>query len=287
MGIVKAAANLNEEQVSRVIDDLARRLVSTIPDNRVAVLEEPLSPIQVAVRKKPAEAKTAQDFLAALKDTSQNDRRSSLIQAIDAGRFGDAGTRKLHEALIALAPDKAEPYSRYAHYLVERGDYHGALRYADRSLGLNSHAPDMQFLKARTLIKLEDLNGADGAIVKAITLDDGNAQYFNALGYVNSLRGSHERALAAYRMALDRNPVNGFAYNNIGVTLLNQGDAENAADAFYGAGLAYLKTGDYGQAEKAIVDLKDLASQGLELDEEIQTLEEALNRLTKEGETNV
>jgi tetratricopeptide (TPR) repeat protein len=145
----------------------------------------------------------------------------------------------------------------------------------------------MHFLKARTLIKLEDLKGADGAIVEAIALDNDNAQYFNALGYVNSLKGRHERALAAYRMTLDRDPANGFAYYNIGVTLLNQGDLKNAADAFYGAGLGYLKTSDYGQAEKAIVDLKSLAAEGVELAEEIQALEAAMKKLLKEGETNV
>ena len=45
VGILKAAINLDEEQIFRVIDDLSRRLVSTIPDNRIAVLEEPLTPV--------------------------------------------------------------------------------------------------------------------------------------------------------------------------------------------------------------------------------------------------
>ena len=82
-------------------------------------------------------------------------------------------------------------------------------------------------------------------------------------------------------MALKRDPVNGFAYYNTGVSLFNLGDMEEAADAFYGAGLAYLKTGGYGQAEKAVADLKDLASQGLDLKQEIEVLEEALKALTK------
>ena len=82
-------------------------------------------------------------------------------------------------------------------------------------------------------------------------------------------------------MALDRDPTNGFAYYNMGVTLFNDGDTDEAANAFYGAGLAYLKTGKYGQAEKALADLKDLASQGMDVSEEIKTLEDALGALTK------
>ena len=286
-GIVKAATNLNEEQILRVVDDLTRRLVSTIPDNRIAILEEPLSPIQLAVRKKPADAKTAKEFLAALKDTPREGQEAAMSAAIDAGHFKDGGNRELYEALIALAPDNAEPHARYARYLVDQGDYQSALRRLDTSLDLNSRVPDTHFVKARTLIKLNDLKGADEAIIEAISLDSSNPKYFNALGYVNSLSGNTDRALAAYRMTLNRDPANGFAYYNIGVILLDQGDPENAADAFYGAGLAYLKTGYYGQANKVLLDLKDLASQGGDLNEEIQTLENALKRTTSEGKSDV
>lgn len=287
MGIVKAASNLNEEQIFRVIDDLARRLVKTIPDNRIAVLEEPLSPVLVAVRRKPKDAKTSRDLLAALEDQPPGERKKALIEAIEGRRFDDDGTRKLHEALIELAPGEAEGHARYARYLVNQGDYDGALEYADRTLELNGRDHGTHYLKARILIKLDDLDGADSSIVQAVALDDSNAGYFNGLGYVNSLRGNPDRALAAYRMSLDRDPANGFAYYNTGVTLFNLGNLEEAASAFYGAGLSYLKSGDYGQTEKAVVDLKDLASRGIELDDEIRTLEEALKALTKGEDEDV
>jgi tetratricopeptide (TPR) repeat protein len=103
----------------------------------------------------------------------------------------------------------------------------------------------------------------------------------NGLGYVNSLRGNDDRALAAYRIAIERDPSNGFAYYNTGVTLHNKGDIEEAADAFYGAGLAYIKNGNYGPATKALADLKGLVESGLDRTEEIQTLENALQSLTK------
>ena len=285
MGLIDAAMNVNEEQVFRMIDDLARRLVKTIPDNRIAVLEEQLSPVKVAARKSPQEARTANDFLMALADEPRDKKKAALIKAIKTGRFDDAGTRELHEALIALAPKDAKSHSRYARYLAEHGDYDGALKSAEASLSLNGRDHAMHFLKANVLIKTDDLDGADAAIVQAVALDDSNAVYFNGLGYVNSVRGNTERALAAYRMALKRDPANGFAYYNTAVTLFNLGDMEGAADAFYGAGLAYLKTGGYGQAEKTVADLKGLASQGVDLSEEIQVLEEALKTLAKgEGE---
>ena len=45
MGMVDAASNMRDEQVLRVTDDVARRLVSTIPDNRVAALDDPGDPV--------------------------------------------------------------------------------------------------------------------------------------------------------------------------------------------------------------------------------------------------
>ncbi len=279
MGIIDAATNVNEENVLRAIDDLTRRLVKTIPDNRIAVLEDPASPVKVAAKDKASE--NADDFLASLEGKSDGERKSAIIKAIESGRFNDEGSRKIHEALIALAPNDPDGPARYASYLLDHGDYEKALSLADQSIGLNDTNASVHFIKARVLIKLKKLDGADAAIIKAVSLDGGNADYFNGLGYVNSMRGNPERALAAYKMALSQDPANGFAYYNTGVTLFNQGRVSDAADAFYGAGLSYLKTGNYGRAEKVVADLKELASQGLDLKNEIGTLEQALIRLTK------
>src|SRR5579862_1580977 len=44
MGIADAAANVEEEQTFRVVDDLARRLIGTIPDDVIATLDDPAAP---------------------------------------------------------------------------------------------------------------------------------------------------------------------------------------------------------------------------------------------------
>ena len=59
-----------------------------------------------------------------------------------------------------------------------------------------------------------------------------------------------------------------------------------ARDSFYKAGLAYLKIGDYGQTEKAVADLRDLASQGVKMNNEIKNLEGALASLKEKGKNN-
>ncbi len=330
MGILSAAFNLDEEQELRVVDDLTRRLVKTIPDDRLSVLDTPFTTVKVMPRRgdegakvagagagaggdaaQPAPADVAGDvgvglttvadtvvlssehlgpvedaaaaraFIESLAAEPREQRVSALVEAAESYRFDDEGTELVHRTLIEWAPDDPSHSMRFAEHLVGKGDYDGALQVAEQSLAAHRDDHAMHYLKARVQIKLGQLDAADQSIVQAVALSDNEPSYLNGLGYVNSLRGNAERALAAYRMALDRDPANGYAYYNMGVTLYNLEDIPGAAEAFYGAGLAYLKTGDYGQAEKALEDLKDLAAQGIDAGEEIKTLEDALESLTR------
>ena len=281
MGIYDASSNVRDEQIYRGIDDLARRLVSTIPDDQISVLDEPLAPVKVATVKPKYKLGSIEEFMASLDGKAIDEQKVSLLEVIKEDRFGEKYSTTLFDKLIDVAPDDPDGYASYAQYLVGEGDYSAALQQAEKSLVLDDSAHGTHFLKGRILIKLDDLTGADLAIVKAAALDETNANYLNGLGYVNSLRGNDDRALAAYRIAIERDPSNGFAYYNTGVTLHNKGDIEEAADAFYGAGLAYIKNGNYGPATKALADLKGLVESGLDRTEEIQTLENALQSLTK------
>jgi len=228
MGIVDAAANMSEEQRLRVTDDLARRLVSTIPDDTFAELDDP-----AAEPPKLAEAPSA-----------------SPVDALDQAEAQAAG-----------------------------GDYSGALESAALLAAAEPNRAEVHFLKGRMLLKLDRAAEAEAAMIRAVALDGGNARYLDGLGHVNALAGRSERALAAYRMAIDADHADGFAWYNSGVLLLKGGQQAQAADAFYGAGLAYLKRGEFGMAGKALANLKDLQDRGLDLGKEISTIEIALNAL--------
>jgi hypothetical protein len=286
MGIYDAANNVRQERIYSIIDDLARRLVSTIPDDQITVLDEPLTSIKVAMVKPEHEPGSIEEFMASLDERTLDEQKTGLLDALKEDRFGEAQSETLFDKLIGISPEDPGNHSLYAQYLVRKGDYSTALEQADQSLSLDDGAHATYFLKGRILIKLGELTGADQAIVKAAALDETNADYLNGLGYVNSLRGNDDRAVAAYQLAIQRDPSNGFAYYNIGVTLHNQGDFEEAADAFYGAGLAYIKSGNYGPATKALNDLKGLVESGLDRTEEIKTIENSLQSLTKGEDPN-
>jgi len=165
--------------------------------------------------------------------------------------------------------------------LLAEGDHAGALQAAEAAIAAEPARPGGHLLKGRVLLADGDYGGAEPSILAAVALDRGNVAALNALGYLNGRKGASERALAAYRMAIEADPANGFAYYNAAVIHYNANRLGLAADHFYGAALAYLKKGDYGRAETALIDLRDLSRDGLSLDHEITTIDEALNALTR------
>ena len=76
------------------------------------------------------------------------------------------------------------------------------------------------FLKARNEIKKNNLDEAESDLIKTLKINNKNIIYFNALGYTYSLKENSEKALAAYQMALDLNPYNGFANYNIAIEFI-------------------------------------------------------------------
>ncbi len=286
MGIYDAANNVNEEQLFRIADDLARRLVSTIPDDQVAVLDEPIVDLKQVTTKIEEPKTQIQAFLSSIEEQTIAEQKESILSAIDDETFREEDNRELFIELIRIGNEDATVHGVYAEALMGWGNYENALNEADRALSLDGTMHDMHFLKGRAYIKLQNLDQADRSIVQAIAISGSSASYLNGLGYVNSIQGNFERALAAYQMALEHDPRNGYAYYNMGVTLYNLGDFDASGDAFYGAGLAYLSSGNYGQAEKALNDLRSLVSDGIQLTEEIDTLSGAIEDLTRKGGSN-
>lgn len=220
MGFAGAVDNVRDEQTLRVTDDLARRLVSTIPDNGVAALDDPGETLQT----------------------------------------------------------KPTPLAEGERLLAE-GDHAGALAAAERAIAANPESRGAWFLKGRVLILDREYAMAEPAVLKAVALDPKDPHALNALGVLNAERGATDRALAAYRMAIDADRANGFAWHNTGVIRLAAGETGEAADAFHGAALAYLKTGNYAKAERSLGELRELAKAGVPA--EIKTIEDAMSELTR------
>lgn len=228
MGVFGAVDNIRDEQVLRVTDDLARRLMSTIPDNKVAALDDPAEEPAVKV------------------------------------------------AAAARAEAKSDGES-----LFRSGDHAGALAAAEKAIEANPEDRVAWLLKGRVLMLDREFDKAEPAILKAVALDRRDVRALNALGVLNAERGSPDKALAAYRMAIDADRGNGFAWYNTAVLHFNAGEPNEAADAFHGAALAYLKTGDFAKAERALGDLRELSTAGIPVGPKVETIQTALTDLSR------
>jgi len=164
---------------------------------------------------------------------------------------------------------------------LAEGDHAGALAAAEAAIAIEPGRSQGYLLKGRVLLAEGDFDRAEPAILAAVARDRSNAIALNALGFLNGRKGAPDRALAAYRLAIAADPADGFAYYNSAVIHFNANNWVPAADHFYGAALAYLKKGDYGRAEKALADLRDLSREGVPLDHEIATIDDALGALTR------
>lgn len=276
MGIVDAASNIRDEQILRVTDDLARRLVSTIPDNEISSLDDPAGqPPTIPPRQ------SAKEFLASLEGKPADERRRALIAAVENHRFPGGEGQLVVDALLVEVPSDPATHVAIGNWKLAEGDHGGALAAARQASGLAPDSHPAYYLEGRVLMRDQAFAQAEPAVLKAVALDRSNPGYLNALGVISAEKGAPDRALAAYRMAIDVNPSNGFAYYNSAVIHVRAGQLEQAGDAFYGAGLAYLKAGDPGRAGKALADLKDIAAAGQPVHGEISTLESAISAFTR------
>lgn len=90
----------------------------------------------------------------------------------------------------------------------------------------------VHFMLARLRENAGDLAGADGEYERAIRIWPGYAEALSDRAAVLSSLGRHEEAIASARRAADLVPLDGLAWNNLGVALLDGGVLPSAREAF-------------------------------------------------------
>lgn len=229
IGVIEAAKNVSEEQKFRIIGDLARRISKTIPDFGVTS-QEMFKENEEIQFDKITSAITKQTDTNYVKDFDKIiESNISLDEKID-----------LIEPLVEELDDNKK--LKYAEFLIENDRYENALEKLE-SLSNTSKEHYVFFLKSKALVALQKYNQADKEIVKAIRLNKNNYRYYNVLGFINSKNDKLDRSLAAYKMAIEKNKDNAFAYFNTGIIYIILNYDEQATDFLYTAGLIYHKTG--------------------------------------------
>ena len=229
VGAIEAAKNISEEQKFRIIGDLARRISNTIPEYSLA---------PQAMFKEDEEIQFDKIALVISKDNDITDIKN-FDKILESNIELDKKIDLIEPLMNQLTDDNKV---KYAEFLIENDRYENALQKLD-SLSNTSNEHYVFFLKSRALTALQKYNQADKEIVKAIQLNKNNYRYYNVLGFINSKNDKLDRSLAAYKMAIEKNKNNAFAYFNTGIIYIILNYDEQAADFLYTAGLIYYKTG--------------------------------------------
>lgn len=254
-GMFRAARNVQEEQTLRVVDDLARRLMHTIPNVSIRSTEE--EGVSSLFKKSRGLIIWKGDVDTYLQEIGEYDMEAAILDLLKHQPLSNLQKETAYSRLIAVAK-KSRYYRMWGIFRYERGDYEGALEFFEKAAGLDKEDAEAWYLQGRMLAKLNRLADAGKRLIRAIVINESQADYYAAYAYVNSLMGHHDRARVSYEMSLKLNQKSAFSWYNLAVMDFNEGNMEEAARKFYTAGQQYLENGSYDKVERVINDLQDM-----------------------------
>jgi TolB-like protein/Flp pilus assembly protein TadD len=142
---------------------------------------------------------------------------------------GYAHAREAAEKALALDPDFAPAYTRLGSVaMYGDNDLGGAARHYQRALTLDP--TDLRVL-ANVAALLQSLGRVDEALAleeAVVRRDPVNVTSLFNLGYHQRVAGRYDAAIASFRTVLNLSPSNGGAHAQLGMALMQKGDATAA-----------------------------------------------------------
>lgn len=230
-GIYKASDNLSREKELMAVDNLARKLTSSLP-----YLPEP--------QKLPrsGSSRWPEGLDKWLENQPEIDRPQLLRAALKNDALSGQEAEMAYARLCKLESVDSN-WRGWAQFRLSAGDQEGALTVLSRGINSGPPDPDSYFLKGRILASLNRFQEADDALIQSIAINADNPLYYEALAYVNTSRGNYERALAAYKKIVTITPGEPFAHKNLAEISLKLGDVDSSMRYFETASRLYADSG--------------------------------------------
>ena len=145
---------------------------------------------------------------------------------------------------------KENNVSKNVNKLFANGDYARSIESINIILKSEPKKHELIFLKGRAQLMLDQYQKASLSFLDAIAIKlDYN--YLNGLGFTYTKLNEHNKALAAYKKAINLNNKNSYAYYNSGLILESKGRLERSSDYFYSSGTSALLNKDFTRATKS------------------------------------
>jgi Flp pilus assembly protein TadD len=147
-----------------------------------------------------------------------------------AGDFGAAAARA--DEALRIAPEDPRALEQLASVFADAGDAARLGPIADRLIARFPTRPDSRYYRATALFLNGRPHEAAAEARQLVAADPRHARGFNLLGAACATEGQRDCARAAFEASLRLNPHDASTYVNLGVFLLQTGDAASAIDCF-------------------------------------------------------
>ena len=276
-GAVSAGANLRDEQIKRTVHDLARRLVHAIPQLRY------IDDVTVATASKPApqsKGEPVQNFLAALETQTDEEKKNSLVAALDGDLWSASKDRlAIAESLIRIDQKNPRAYAEASVAKLGLSEPAKALELAKKAIMLDAANPDYQFQLGRTYLHLNQADQALQPFLNAVSVPNPKSLHFNALGLAYNQTGRHAMAAAAFTKSLELDKDNPFSLLQLGLAHVGMGDEVEAAKMVRKSMIISIAANDAAAARRSLNLFKAMNLNTKISEEELKAIEERIEKI--------
>lgn len=140
--------------------------------------------------------------------------------------------RQCYEQSLALSPNSVDTKYNLGLVYFNLKDYHQAANYFKQVVSLESNDAHSLHLYADALINIENHDEAFKFFNASVALNKEQIESREGRGLASLKIGQFELARDDFMYVIKKQPKNGSAYNNLGVTLRELGQYEEALDAY-------------------------------------------------------
>ena len=280
-GIYDASENVSDENILSMVDDLSRRMISTIPE----VQDNISSTYNNKLFSKDNYFVKNYNLNKIIVKNNKEVSHKNFLNIIIEGNLSLKEANILYSNLIKSHGLNLESGKAYSLFLLRNGSYEKALKNILEIENLYGIDSSTRAFAGRVYLKLNRENKAKEAFIKAISLDPDNVLYYNCLGSTFIQLKNYPKAKAAFKMALYRESLNGYALYNTGIIYFIEGNYDLSSVFLTNAGMSYIEKNDKKSVALILSMLEKFEGIDYSFDKKLQNRHNILKNFIR-GEVN-
>ncbi len=280
-GLADAAKNLEAQQHIRITDEIVRSLISTLPDNNN--LEFAIN-IENSSKNMNSDKSIQNAIFLSEKETSLSQSTTTSVEINSTNDYDKlSNNQKIINFEKRILEDdlNLQEYNEFNQMQYDMMEYDAVMLRIDEMIINKIYDNKTYFLKGRIHLKKNEFDKAEKAFIKSAALNNSDSLSLNALGYIYSLNNKNYKAEAAYKMAINNDTDNTFAYLNLGILAMKTGNYDKSLEMLETAGVYAIKQLKYDHYLIAKKNIRSLKKYNVEVTSTLIALDD-LEKLTKQ-----